>query len=210
MLAVIDYGSGNLKSVSKAFVKAMQDCGYKEQVLVTKNPVDLYLADRIVLPGVGAFGDCMAGLDGILGMKDAVREAVIIEKKPFLGICVGMQLMADIGLENGRHAGLSWIDGEVIPLPKAGWKVPHMGWNSVTFTKPHPVFRGIPEKTDFYFVHSYHFKCRIKGQCLATTEYSAPLCAAVGKDNIVGVQFHPEKSQLQGLRVLVNFLSWRP
>ena len=210
MLAVIDYGSGNLKSVSQALGRAARESGLREEVVVTKNPDDLYLANRVVLPGVGAFGDCMLGLERIAGMKEALEETVLAIGKPFLGICVGMQLMASIGTENGRHKGLSWIEGEVMPLPRGAWKVPHMGWNELVISQEHFVFKDIPEQTDFYFVHSYHFKCQNAGHCLATTDYCVPICSVVGRDNILGVQFHPEKSQSQGVRFLANFLSWRP
>jgi len=210
VLAVIDYGSGNLKSVSQALGRAARESGLREEVIVTRNPDDLYLANKVVLPGVGAFGDCMLGLERVPGMKEAIEETVLAMGKPFLGICVGMQLMASIGNENGRHKGLSWIEGEVMPLPRGAWKVPHMGWNELAISKEHFVFRDIPEQTDFYFVHSYHFECKNSGHCLATTDYCLPICAVIGRDNILGVQFHPEKSQSQGIRFLINFLSWRP
>ena len=210
MLAVIDFGSGNLKSVSQALQRAAQESGLGEEVLVTNNPEDLYLADRVVLPGVGAFADCMSGLEQIPGMKAALEDTVFQVGKPFLGICVCMQLMANIGVENGKHQGLSWIEGEVNALPRGPWKVPHMGWNELTILRSHPVFEDIPGQTDFYFVHSYHFECKNSDDCLATTDYCIPICSAVGRDNILGVQFHPEKSQLQGLRFLTNFLKWRP
>ncbi len=210
MLAVIDYGSGNLKSVSQALSKAVSQAGLREEVIVTRNPSDLYAAERLVLPGVGAFGDCMVGLQGVPGMIAAIQEVTLKQGKPFLGICVGMQLMADLGTENGRHEGLSWIGGEVRALPKGDWKVPHMGWNNLRFLRDHKVFKGIPQNTDFYFVHSYHFRCEKEGHCLATTDYHVPICSIVGKDNVLGVQFHPEKSQGQGIRFLTNFLLWRP
>ncbi len=210
MLAVIDYGSGNLKSVSQALQRAAQTSGLDEEILVTSNPADLYSAERLVLPGVGAFADCMAGLEKIPGIKTALEDTVVKEGKPFLGICVGMQLMANTGFENGRQQGLSWIEGEVTALPRGAWKVPHMGWNELTIVKSHPVFENIPGQTDFYFVHSYHFECNNSEDCLATTDYGVRICSVVGRDNILGVQFHPEKSQLQGLRFLINFLKWRP
>ena len=210
MLAVIDYGSGNLKSVSQALSKAVGQSGLRQEVVVTSNPSDLYLAERVVLPGVGAFGDCMSGLQGVPGMIDAIQDIILEQGKPFLGICVGMQLMADVGTEDGRHNGLSWIQGEVVPLPRGHWKVPHMGWNSLRFLTDHSVFKGIPQNTDFYFVHSYHFTCEKMKYCLATTDYHVPICSIVGRDNILGVQFHPEKSQSQGIRFLTNFLLWRP
>ena len=210
VLAVIDYGSGNLKSVSQALLKAVSQAGLREEVIVTRNPSDLYLADRVVLPGVGAFGDCMLGLQGVPGMIDAIEEVTLNQGKPFLGICVGMQLMADLGTEDGMHKGLSWIQGEVASLPRGDWKGPHMGWNNLRFLTDHTVFRGIPQNTDFYFVHSYHLRCEIGDHCLATTDYHVPICSIVGRDNILGVQFHPEKSQAQGIRFLTNFLLWRP
>ncbi|MEE2694637.1 MAG: imidazole glycerol phosphate synthase subunit HisH [Pseudomonadota bacterium] len=210
MLAVIDYGSGNLKSVSQALSKAIVEAGLRDEVVVTRNPSDLYLAERLVLPGVGAFGDCMSGLQGIPGMIDAIQEITLKEGRPFLGICVGMQLMADVGTEDGRHKGLGWIQGEVVRLPRGDWKVPHMGWNNVKLLTDHKVFKGIPQNTDFYFVHSYHYRCKMVNDCLATTDYHAPICSIVGRDNVLGVQFHPEKSQSQGVRFLKNFLLWRP
>ena len=210
MLAVIDYGSGNLKSVSQALQRAAQTSGFDEEILVTSNPADLYSAERLVLPGVGAFADCMAGLEKIPGIRTALEDTVVKEGKPFLGICVGMQLMANTGFENGRQQGLSWIEGEVTALPRGAWKVPHMGWNELTIVKSHPVFENIPVQTDFYFVHSYRFECNNSEDCLATTDYGVRICSVVGRDNILGVQFHPEKSQLQGLRFLINFLKWRP
>jgi len=210
VLAVIDYGSGNLQSVSQALSRAVSQAGLREEVVVTRNPSDLCLADRVVLPGVGAFGDCMSGLRGVPGMIDAIQHITLEQGRPFLGICVGMQLMANFGTENGRHKGLSWIQGEVTPLPQGNWKVPHMGWNELTLLADHKVFKGIPQNTDFYFVHSYHFCCEKVDHCLASTHYHAPICSVVGRDNILGVQFHPEKSQAQGIRFLVNFLLWRP
>ena len=203
-VTVIDYGVGNLLSVKRGLEK----CGAK--VIFTSDPKLILSAERVVLPGVGAFGDCMLGLERVPGMKEAIEETVLAIGKPFLGICVGMQLMATIGNENGRHKGLSWIEGEVMPLPRGAWKVPHMGWNELAISKEHFVFRDIPEQTDFYFVHSYHFECQNAGHCLATTDYCVPICSVVGRDNILGVQFHPEKSQSQGIRFLANFLSWRP
>jgi glutamine amidotransferase len=166
----------------------------------------------VVLPGVGAFGDCRRGLDRLDGMMAALTEAVTTKGRPFLGICVGMQLMADAGLEHGRHPGFGWIAGEVreIAPDDPALKVPHMGWNALTFHRPHPVLDGIADGTDVYFVHSYHLAVKDPGDRLATTDHGGAITAAVGRGNMVGTQFHPEKSQAAGLRLIGNFLRWRP
>jgi glutamine amidotransferase len=205
-VALIDYGSGNLRSAEKALVHA------GAAVTVTSDPAVVAKADRIVLPGVGAFGDCMAGLSAIPGMVDALRQAVLERAKPFLGICVGMQLLASVGREFGDHAGLGWIEGEVTRLAPTGpsLKIPHMGWNALTFVRPHPLFAGIAEGADVYFVHSYAMRPADPAAVLATADYGGSFVAAAGRDNILGVQFHPEKSQAVGLALLGNFLAWRP
>lgn len=206
-VAIIDYGSGNLRSAAKAFERIAD-----EPVLVTADADALVRADRIVLPGVGAFGDCRRGLDALDGMIDALEAAVIGGGKPFLGICVGMQLMASAGLEHGRHEGLGWIPGKVVALEPAdpALKVPHMGWNELAAARPHPVLAGLPAGAHMYFVHGYHFACDDPGHILATTDYGEPLAAAVGRDNMIGTQFHPEKSQKAGLALISSFLDWRP
>jgi glutamine amidotransferase len=213
-IAVIDYGSGNLHSAAKAIERAAGERGLKAAVLVTGQAEDVVKADRIVLPGVGAFGDCRRGLDAIPGMVAALEEAVLARGRPFLGICVGMQLMATRGLEHGEHPGLDWIKGEVIKLtadsrqPTA--KIPHMGWNELHDIKAHPVLSGIYEGAHAYFVHSYHFRAHDPQTRLATTDYGGPITAVIGRDNIVGTQFHPEKSQAIGIELIGNFLQWRP
>ncbi len=212
-VAVIDYGSGNLRSASKALERAAAEAGLAADVAVTADPQQVAAAERIVLPGVGAFGDCRRGLAALDGMTEALEAAVLGAGRPFLGICVGMQLMASRGLEHGTHEGLGWIPGEVVMIePKdPALKVPHMGWNELdVLDESHPVFRGLGEGAHAYFVHSYHFAAADPAQVLAQIEYGGPLTAAVGRDNLVGTQFHPEKSQATGLRLLTNFLTWEP
>lgn len=207
-VAIIDYGSGNLRSAAKAFERIAD-----EPVLVTADADALVRADRIVLPGVGAFGDCRRGLDALDGMVDALEAAVIGGGKPFLGICVGMQLMATVGLEHGRHDGLGWIPGEVARLEPADGElpIPHMGWNDLVLEAPgHPLFAGLAEGCHAYFVHSYGFACADPAHRLATVDYGGPVTAVIGRDNLLGTQFHPEKSQAVGLRLIANFVKWRP
>ncbi len=210
---IIDYGSGNLRSAAKSFEAASREAHLAgTTVKVTANPADLAGATHIALPGQGAFADCMKGLSSLPGMIDALTRAVMTERKPFLGICVGLQLLATRGYEHGTHAGLGWIDGEVhrIEPGSAGLKVPHMGWNELNFCRPHPIFEGIGAGAHAYFVHSYHFVPADPAAILATTDYGVPLVAAVGRANIAGTQFHPEKSQAIGLRIVSNFLRWQP
>jgi imidazole glycerol-phosphate synthase subunit HisH len=208
-VALIDYGSGNIASAAKALARAGQN---QHEILVTAEPDEVRKADRIVLPGVGAFADCMAGLSAVPGLVEALQESVLQKGKPFLGICVGMQLMARAGHEFGSHKGLGWIDGDVFPITPANsqLKIPHMGWNEITPTKTHAIFGGLPETAHAYFVHGFQLKTDNSGHLLATTDYGGPLTAAVGRDNMVGTQFHPEKSQAVGLKILGNFLSWSP
>lgn len=213
-VAIVDYGSGNLRSAAKAFERAAADAGQNIAVRVTDAPADIRAAERIVLPGVGAFGDCIAGLKARPGLLAALEDAVRVEKKPFFGICVGMQLLADEGREHGTHKGLGWIPGWVERLADApGRKIPHMGWNELILQnrgESHPVFRDLPEDGQVYFVHSYHFSATHADDVLATTDYGGPIAAAIGRGNIVGTQFHPEKSQAVGLAVIRNFLTWTP
>jgi glutamine amidotransferase len=213
-IAVIDYGSGNLRSVEKALLRSVADAGLSCTVGVTSDPEAVLHASRIVLPGVGAFADCMTGLERVDGLRPALEEVVIQRGRPFLGICVGMQLLADHGLEHGRCAGLGWIHGEVVPIVPADarLKVPHMGWNQIQLARAHPVFSHSEGDEAFhaYFVHSYQFRCADDQDVLATTEHGELLCAAIGRDNIIGTQFHPEKSQRFGLMMLANFLRWKP
>jgi glutamine amidotransferase len=212
-VVIVDYGSGNLRSAAKAFERAMAESGRTDPVRVSCDPDTVRRAERIVLPGVGAFADCRRGLDSVSGMLDALREAVLVGGRPFLGICVGMQLLARIGREHGNHAGLGWIDGEVALLPAAGQglKIPHMGWNELVIrTPPHPVLRDIPAGAHAYFVHSFGFMPAEPATVAATVDYGGPVVAVVARDNLVGTQFHPEKSQATGLRLIANFLRWRP
>ena len=211
-VAIVDYGSGNLRSAAKAFERAARESGTNERVVVTASPAEVAAADRIVLPGVGAFADCRAGLYGVPGMVDTLQREVIERGKPFLGICVGMQLMATRGVEYGIHAGLDWIAGDVVRIEPADktLKIPHMGWNELLELKPHPVLEGIEAHDHAYFVHSFQLKTAQPDTLLATTEYGGRITAVVGRDNLAGTQFHPEKSQATGLRLIGNFLRWKP
>jgi len=210
---IIDYGSGNLRSCAKAFETGARAAGLEASaVALTSDPRDVAAATHIVLPGQGAFADCMRGLSSLKGMVDALTRAVIGEKKPFLGICVGLQLLATRGFEHGTHEGLGWIPGEVhrIEPGAAHLKVPHMGWNELNIKRAHPVFEGVANGAHAYFVHSYHFVPSDAQALIATADYGVPLTAAAGRDNIAGTQFHPEKSQATGLRIVGNFLRWQP
>lgn len=212
-VAIIDYGSGNLRSAAKAFERAAAETGVSENIVVTAEPSEVARASHVVLPGVGAFADCRRGLAALPGMLEALRRAVLDDGRPFLGICVGMQLLADIGREHGDHPGFGWIAGEVAEITPAdpALKVPHMGWNELVAAWPgHPVFAGLAEGAHAYFVHSFAFVCADPAHVLATVEYGGPITAAIGRDNLVGTQFHPEKSQRVGLRLIGNFLKWRP
>jgi len=211
-VAIIDYGSGNLRSAAKAFERAVRESGSSATVTVTGDAAVVATADRIVLPGVGAFADCRRGLHAVPGMVEALTEAVLVRGRPFLGICVGMQLMATRGLEHGSHDGLGWIPGEVRAIePGPGRPVPHMGWNDLGLRSPdHPALAGIAPGAHAYFVHSYAIVCDDPGHVLATVYYGGAIAALVGRANMIGTQFHPEKSQATGLRLIANFLSWRP
>lgn len=212
LTAVIDYGSGNLRSAAKAFERAAGELAGDERVRVTSRPEEAAAADRIVLPGQGAFAECRRGLATVGGLEEAIGEAVIARGRPFFGICVGMQLMADRGREFEVVDGLGWVAGEVVAIEPAdlSLKIPHMGWNQLTLERSHPVFDGIAEGTHTYFVHSFHFAVADRADLIATADYAQALTAAVGRDNLVGTQFHPEKSQAAGLRLIANFLRWRP
>jgi glutamine amidotransferase len=212
LTAIIDYGSGNLRSAAKAFARAGGDIDGAEDVVVTSRPEDVRGADRIVLPGQGAFAECRRGLAAVPGLEDAIVEAVTARGRPFFGICVGMQLMAQRGREFETTDGLGWIDGEVVAIEPAdpSFKIPHMGWNELDLHREHPVFDGVAGGAHTYFVHSFHFAIADKADLLATADYAQALTAAVGRDNMVGTQFHPEKSQGAGLRLIANFLRWRP
>jgi glutamine amidotransferase len=211
-VAIVDYGSGNLRSAAKAFERAAREAGTDERVLVTSSPAEVAAADRIVLPGVGAFADCRAGLYAVPGMVDTLQREVIERGKPFLGICVGMQLMATRGVEYGVHAGLDWIAGDVVRIEpgKDHLKIPHMGWNELTDLKPHALLDGIAPRAHAYFVHSYQLAASKPETVLALTDYGGPVTAIVGRDNLAGTQFHPEKSQATGLQLLAHFLRWKP
>ena len=214
-VTIIDYGSGNLKSAAKAFERSAREAGLDTEILVTDDPEKVRRADRIVLPGVGAFADCRAGLLAVTGMRETLEERVIGAGVPFLGICVGMQLMAKRGLEKGTHEGFGWIDGDVtmiVPEDKS-YKVPHMGWNTITLERDHVLFDGIETGSDglhAYFVHSYHMALNTRDSLVATADYGMAVTAMVGRDNMVGTQFHPEKSQTLGLALIRNFLRWKP
>jgi imidazole glycerol-phosphate synthase subunit HisH len=214
-LVIIDYGSGNLHSAAKAFERAARDTGDTTRILVSANPAEVALADRIVLPGVGAFADCMRGLEAVEGMRGSLETAVRRKARPFLGICVGMQLMAARGLEHGVHKGLDWVDGEVGPIEPAdkALKIPHMGWNTLHAERSHPLLEGIatgPDGWHAYFVHSYHMRLRDRSWLLAETDYGGPVTAMIARENMAGTQFHPEKSQKLGLQLIANFLRWKP
>ncbi len=214
-LAIIDYGSGNLHSAAKAFERAARDSGQNAKVSVTSDPDDLRTAERIVLPGVGAFKDCRDGLKAVPGMWETLEEQVMVRAKPFLGICVGMQLMASRGLEHDVTEGFGWIPGDVKPISPRdpSFKIPHMGWNTLEACRPHALLDGIAlgeNGLHAYFVHSYHLDAGDAAHVVVTTEHGATVTAIVGRDNIAGTQFHPEKSQALGLGLLANFLTWRP
>ncbi len=208
-VALIDYGSGNIRSAEKALVEAARRSGVEAQVVVTADPDTVASADRVVLPGVGAFRACMAALDARPGLREAMTEAVRVRGAPFLGVCVGMQLLADRGREFGDHPGLGWVPGEVRALapddPHA--KTPHMGWNRVDATAPHPL---VEDGRDLYFTHSYALHADDPADVVATVDHGGRFAAAVARGNVAGVQFHPEKSQAAGLELIGRFLAWRP
>ncbi len=214
-VAIVDYGSGNLHSAAKAFERAAHDAGIEQPIVVTNDPHVVAAADRIVLPGVGAFADCRRGLDAVDGMVEALDEAVHQKGRPFFGICVGMQLLAERGREYEVTEGLGWIAGEVDRITPADpqLKIPHMGWNTLNVTRPHKLVEGLalgPEGRHAYFVHSYAFKVAQRADLVAEAEYGGPVTAIVAHDNVVGTQFHPEKSQKLGLALIANFLTWTP
>jgi imidazole glycerol-phosphate synthase subunit HisH len=210
-VALIDYGSGNLRSAEKALARVAAEAGTGHEIVVTANPGQVESAERIVLPGVGAFADCMRGVASIPGMVDVLAEKVLKRGTPFLGICVGMQLLADIGREHGDHKGLGWIAGDVVKIsPRDGaLKIPHMGWNALSLPAAHAMTAEM-NTSDVYFVHSYCIRPASRADVLATTDYGGEIAAIVGRDNIIGTQFHPEKSQSVGLAFLQRFLRWRP
>ncbi|MHB0706752.1 imidazole glycerol phosphate synthase subunit HisH [Roseomonas mucosa] len=215
-IAVIDTGAGNLASVLRAFRRAAGEAGLAAAIDVTTRPEDVTAADRIVLPGQGAFAATRHGLDALPGMEEALRESVERRGRPFLGICVGMQLMAERGLEHGSHPGLGWIRGEIAPMDPVGpdaspLPLPQMGWNGLDLAAPsHPLLAGVAPGEHAYFVHSYALRGGAAGELLASAGYGGPVCAMVGRDNLAGTQFHVEKSGGLGLRMLGNFLRWSP
>jgi glutamine amidotransferase len=214
-VAIIDYGSGNLHSAAKAFERAARESGTSQRIVVTSDPAAVRKADRVVLPGVGAFADCRRGLDGVAGMIDVLDEAVCRNGRPFLGICVGMQLMAERGREYAVTNGMGWVRGEVCRIsPKnQALKIPHMGWNTLHAHRPHPLLDGIPlgsEGLHAYFVHSYQLQVEDPADLVADCDYGGSVTALVGRDNYAGTQFHPEKSQKLGLALIANFLRWKP
>jgi len=228
-IIIIDYGSGNLRSAAKAFEHVINDQGINAEVLISDKADDVLKADRIVLPGQGAFPDCMENLQNTDGMIEALEQRVLKDGKPFLGICVGMQLLATRGLEHGMHAGLDWVAGQVVPFDaKPDWdpnlKIPQMGWNEVIMPNSgeqdnrHPILNSVQSSTKnssessthYYFVHSYMFECEYNHHVLGLTDYGGLYASIVGRDNIVGVQFHPEKSQDAGLALIGDFMAWKP
>jgi len=214
-VAIVDYGSGNLHSAAKAFERAARDHDFAQSIVVTSDPEVVRRADRVVLPGVGAFADCRRGLDAVPGMIDALEETIRRKGRPFLGICVGMQLMAEHGREYEVTEGLGWIPGEVdkIAPDDSELKIPHMGWNTLDPQQDHPLLADIPLGPDglhAYFVHSYHLNVRDRRDLVAQADYGGPLTAIVARETYAGTQFHPEKSQRLGLALIANFLKWAP
>jgi imidazole glycerol-phosphate synthase subunit HisH len=214
-VAIVDYGSGNLHSAAKAFECAAHENGLDQPIVVTRDPDIVARADRVVLPGVGAFADCRRGLDAVSGMVEALEHAARGKGRPFFGICVGMQLLAERGREYEVVDGLGWIAGEVdrITPDDANLKIPHMGWNTLSVLRPHPLLEGLSlgsQGRHAYFVHSFALKPAQRQDLVAEADYGGPVTAIVGRDNIVGTQFHPEKSQKFGLALIANFLKWQP
>jgi len=211
-VAIIDYGSGNLRSATKAFERAAREAGIPAEIDLTDRAERVATADRIVLPGVGAYADCRRGLDAVPGMVEALRETVEKKARPFLGICVGMQLMSSRGLEKTVTEGLGWIEGDVVLTTPDDptLKIPQIGWNTLDRKRAHPLFDGIPETLHAYFVHSYHLAAKNPEDVIATVDYGGPMTAFVARENKAGAQFHPEKSQSLGLSLITNFLRWNP
>jgi glutamine amidotransferase len=212
LVAIVDYGSGNLRSAAKAFERAAAELMVSAEIKVTSAPETVAAADRVVLPGVGAFADCRRSLAAIPGLEEALREAALARAHPFLGICVGMQLMAERGREFETIDGLGWLGGEVVAIEPAdpALKIPHMGWNELAMRRAHPLLTGIGAGAHAYFVHSYELRLGDSADLVAVADYGGPLAAVVGRGNLAGTQFHPEKSQETGLRLIGNFLRWRP
>ncbi|MEQ8308546.1 MAG: imidazole glycerol phosphate synthase subunit HisH [Hoeflea sp.] len=214
-VVVVDYGSGNLRSAVKAFERAAREAEVSAEIILSAQADHVAVADRIVLPGVGAYADCRAGLDALDGMTDALRHVVEDKARPFLGICVGMQLMSSRGLEKTATKGFGWIKGDVVEITPSNpaLKIPQIGWNTLDVKQDHPLFDGIetgPDGLHAYFVHSYHLAANEPGDVVATCDYGGPVTAAVAHENKAGTQFHPEKSQTLGLALIANFLKWKP
>lgn len=211
LTAIIDYDSGNLHSAEKAFQRMAAETNAGD-VIVTSKPEDVLRADRIVLPGDGAFPACKAELFDHTGLFEACEEAVVGKGRPFMGICIGMQMLATTGHEYENTAGFDWIGGDVVKIAPSdtSLKVPHMGWNDLVLDNPHAVLEGVETGNHAYFVHSYHFQVKNPAHRLAHVDYAEDLTAIVGRDNLIGMQFHPEKSQATGLRMIANFLKWAP
>lgn len=206
-ILIIDYGAGNVESVANALAQIKGDA----EVVISNKISDLKSANYLILPGVGAFGDCMSGLKSVEGLLPELRKQVLTEKKPFLGICVGMQVLATTGFEDGEHQGLGFINGKVEKISGENLKIPHMGWNNISLKAPkHAVLKDIADGEHFYFANSFHFICQNENNVLAQVEYGAKLNCIIAKENILGIQFHPEKSGEAGLKILKNFLNWRP
>ena len=206
-IAIVDYGLGNIVSAKQSFLKVVKDKNLNAEVFISRQPQDIINASHIVLPGQGAFHSCINGLNSIPGMIDALKESVIKNKKPFLGICVGMQLLAEKSYENGEHQGLGWIKGNIKKLEVKNLKLPHMGWNNVNIENNSNKMKFNSENKDYYFVHSYYFDCSDEKNVIGSTKYGTNFTSIVGKENIYGVQFHPEKSSEQGLELIYNFLT---
>ena len=210
LTVLVDYDSGNLHSAAKGFARMAAETGAGE-VRVSDRPEEVARADRVVLPGDGAFPACRRQLAERSGLFAAIEEAVVAGGRPFMGICIGMQMMASLGREHEDTPGFDWIPGEVVPIaPQGDLKVPHMGWNDLVVDRPNPVLEGLETGEHAYFVHSYHMRPADPAHLLAHVDYGGPITAVVGRDNMIGTQFHPEKSQAAGLRLIANFLAWRP
>ena len=204
-ITIVNYGSGNLLSAKQSFIKVVNSNNIEADIHISKDPKDLIDSTHVVLPGQGAFKTCMEGLKKISGMQDGLNEFVKIKKRPFFGICVGMQLLADTSEENGNHQGLGWINGTIKKLPSRNIKMPHMGWNHVKIIDQNSIIK--PEENDYYFVHSYYFDCLNKQDIVAETKYGINFASIINKENVYGCQFHPEKSSAQGLKIIKDFLS---
>ena len=204
-ITIVNYGSGNLLSAKQSFIKVLNSTNIKAEIQISENPKDLLDSTHVVLPGQGAFKTCMEGIKKISGMQDSLNEFVKVKKRPFFGICVGMQLFADTSEENGNHQGLGWVKGTIKKLPSTNIKMPHMGWNQVNVVNQNSIIK--PEENDYYFVHSYYFDCFNKQDIVAETKYGINFASIINKENVYGCQFHPEKSSAQGLKIIKDFLS---